>query len=345
VPLAAADRSRIGDIEHALAVYVVGGPPALTQVLAPLREMLHLELTVAYGVEEVGGEFRLSFAEAEGGCGVAVVRKVLGGFMGGRWVEGLTAFDHRRPERWNRNRVLVYEDLARRGIRSTPTSEVALPKLGVHVSQQLRVLVCEGPSLLAWVGGFRNVRDEPYTQRDRRVFGALVPFLRMRLALERTLASAGPTRVALEVAMEAIAGPAFLLTDLGTPILANGAGRAELDADPLALRTKLADAVRTTRSEEFRVIPVRSPGCPLRHLAIGRTTPRVRSLAHAAARRWGLSARQQQVLGWLVEGASNARVGAELRIAERTVETHVTAILGRAQVGSRAHLIAEVLKG
>jgi DNA-binding CsgD family transcriptional regulator len=316
----------------------------MLQVLAPLRELLHFDLTIAYGVEEVGQEFCMSFAEVEGGCGIGVVRRVLGSFMNGRWPEH-TAFNPRRPEPWNSNHVLAYEDLVRHGIPSTPTSEIAMPKLGVHVSQQLRVLVCEGPSLLAYVGGFRDVHDEPYTQRDRRALGALVPFLRRRLVLERTLAMAGPTRAALEVAMEAIASPAFLLTKFGIPVLTNAAGRAALDADPVALRASLSDAVRTARREEFRVVPVVSPGSPQLYLAMGRPSSRARMMVQSAARHWLLSRRQADVLGWIVEGASNARVAAELGIAERTVETHVTAILDRAQVESRAELIAEVLRG
>lgn len=341
--LGAADRSRIAEIERSLAVYVDGGPPALRQVLAPLRELLHLDLTVAYGVEELGQEMRMSFAEAEGGCGVGIVRSVLGDFMRGRWPGGFTAFNPRRPEPWNRNRVLVYEDLARRGIRATPTSEIAMPKLGVRVSQQLRVLLCEGPSLLAWVGGFRDIDEEPYTQRDRRAFGAIVPSLRRRLVLERTLAMAGATRAALDAAMDAISAPAFLLTTTGAPVVANAAGRAALDHDPSEIHRQLADAVQRRGCDEFRVVPVQSPGSPRQFLAIGRPTARTRSLAADASRRWGLSPRQGQVLAWLVEGASNACIAAHLGIAERTAETHVTAILDRAQVQSRAALIAEVL--
>lgn len=49
---------------------------------------------------------------------------------------------------------------------------------------QLRVLVCEGPSLLAWVGAFRH---EPFTTRERWLLDQLVTPLRDRLTLERRL--------------------------------------------------------------------------------------------------------------------------------------------------------------
>jgi len=217
-----------------------------------------------------------------------------------------------------------------------------MPRLGLDPRDQLRVLVCEGPSLLAWVGGFR---EEPYTQRDRRVLGALVLALRRRLGLERLIASAGPTRAALDAALDAIPSAAFLLTRAGAPVLANVAGRAALDDDPIGLRQKLADAAAfPDRSGAFRVVAVDSPGCSRRFLAVGRATPELRAQIRAAASRWGLSRRHAEVLGWLLEGASNARIGAELHIADGTVETHVTAILRRAQVGSRAELIVAAMR-
>jgi DNA-binding NarL/FixJ family response regulator len=344
VPLALADRSRIADIQHSLAVYVDGGPPALTQVLGPVRELLRFDLVVAYGIEEDGSGFAPSFLEMEGGrVGLTTARRIFREFMSGQRVR-FGGYDPRKPEPWNRNKPLLYSDIARQGIRTTPMAELLLPRMSVHVSEQLRVLVCEGPSLLAWFGGFRDVRADPYTQRDRRVLGAMVPSLRRRLVLERTIGSAGTTQAALEIALEAIAAPAFLLTSAGAPVLANASGRAALDAGPTALGTKLRNAVRSPRCDEFRVTPVESAGSPRHYLAVGRAEPRVRAMVHDAARRWGLSSRQTDVLRWIVEGVSNARVGAELGIAERTVETHVTAILQRAQVGSRAGLIVAAMR-
>ena len=338
--LGAADRSRIAEIERSLRVYVDGEPPGLTQVLAPVRDLLRFDPVIAYGVEEVGESFRLSFAEAVGGCGTSVARRVLGDFIGAQ-SRKFAGYDPRRPEPWNRNKVVTHADLIRHGVPTAPITEIAMPKLGVVVSQQLRVLVCDGPSLLAWFGGYRS---EPFTQRDRRVLGALVPSVRRRLMLERTLASAGLTHAALEVALEAIGAPTFLLAAGGAPVLANAAGRAALDTEPVALRAKLTRAARSRQDEEFRVFPVDSPGSPRRFLAIGKATPSARVHVQNAARLWGLSRRQADVLTWVLEGASNARIGAELGIADRTVETHVTAILERAQVDSRAELIVAAMR-
>jgi DNA-binding CsgD family transcriptional regulator len=62
-------------------------------------------------------------------------------------------------------------------------------------------------------------------------------------------------------------------------------------------------------------------------------------LEHATAR-WRLTKRQAQVLGIVVHGKSNKEVAEELHCAENTVELHITQLLRRAGVKSRAELIA-----
>jgi hypothetical protein len=125
-----------------------------------------------------------------------------------------------------------------------PLTEAAFPKMGVRVDEQLRVLVCEGPSLLGWVGGFRR---EPYAHRDKALLRAIVPALRRRMTLERTLATAAHMHAALEAALDAIPSPAFVVTASGVPSLANAAGRAAIDADRATWRTKLREAQTARR--------------------------------------------------------------------------------------------------
>lgn len=60
----------------------------------------------------------------------------------------------------------------------------------------------------------------------------------------------------------------------------------------------------------------------------------------AAAEAWQLTARQREVLAPVVEGASNKEIAVMLDCAENTVELHITRILGKAKVPSRARLIA-----
>ncbi len=59
-----------------------------------------------------------------------------------------------------------------------------------------------------------------------------------------------------------------------------------------------------------------------------------------ATTRWRLTKRQTQVLAVVVHGKSNKEVAEGLRCAENTVELHITQLLRRAGVKSRAELIA-----
>jgi DNA-binding NarL/FixJ family response regulator len=60
-----------------------------------------------------------------------------------------------------------------------------------------------------------------------------------------------------------------------------------------------------------------------------------------AAGRWQLTAKQAQVLGWLVRGAANKTIAAALGCVEGTVELHVTALLVKAEAGTRSSLVAK----
>jgi DNA-binding NarL/FixJ family response regulator len=53
-----------------------------------------------------------------------------------------------------------------------------------------------------------------------------------------------------------------------------------------------------------------------------------------------LSEREQEVLGWVAQGATNKRIAAELCITERTVKAHVTNIFNKLGVNSRAEAVA-----
>jgi DNA-binding CsgD family transcriptional regulator len=59
-----------------------------------------------------------------------------------------------------------------------------------------------------------------------------------------------------------------------------------------------------------------------------------------ATRTWQLTAKQRDVLGAVVEGASNKEIAAGMGCAENTVELHVTQLLRRARVSSRTRLLA-----
>ena len=55
---------------------------------------------------------------------------------------------------------------------------------------------------------------------------------------------------------------------------------------------------------------------------------------------WHLTPREQDILSLLVDGRSNRTIAAALDVGERTVETHLSAMFGKAGVASRAELVA-----
>ena len=62
--------------------------------------------------------------------------------------------------------------------------------------------------------------------------------------------------------------------------------------------------------------------------------------AQAAARVWGTTRRETDVLRALVSGDANKEIAQALQLHEGSVERHVTAILRKAGCDSRARLVA-----
>lgn len=57
-----------------------------------------------------------------------------------------------------------------------------------------------------------------------------------------------------------------------------------------------------------------------------------------------LSTREREVLGYVVDGASNDEIGARLGISSRTVESHLRRLFERMAVASRTELAARALR-
>jgi DNA-binding CsgD family transcriptional regulator len=173
----------------------------------------------------------------------------------------------------------------------------------------------------------------------------VVPAFCSPLALERRLETTDVFRGAFVVAVEQLGAAAFLVSPQGRWLEGNAAGRAALAADPIQMRRALEGAARRGTSRMFDVIPIRvhSRGKPDALLLIRRDAANaLDSWKERAAARWRLSRRQTEVLGLVAEGRSNRTIAAILDIGERTVETHLTAIYGRAQVEGRSELVASL---
>jgi DNA-binding NarL/FixJ family response regulator len=337
------DLRSIAEMEHDLAVWSDGESP-LAHGVTLLRELTRSRSTCAYNLVERGTGFQVGFLHGDG-VPEGKTRAMLDGVLR-ESKRRYGFFDPDRPEPSQRNRALTFAQLAARGSVPQDSSAIGRAKtVGVDMTEQLRILVCDGPALLSLVAVYR---PEPWTLRERAILQRLVPALRRRLVLDRTLAAAPLAFAALDAAMEAIASAAFLVTEGGDVVQSNAAGRAAIGARSGDVRRALLEAIaasaRGRESLTFQLTRVVTTGSPVHLLAVARAAATTRDLAVSAAARWGLSPRQANVLSWLVEGATNARIGAELGISERTVEVHVTAILARAQCLTRASLIVAVLR-
>lgn len=258
-----------------------------------------------------------------------------------KWLQqapkNFAAYDPARPDPRQRNVALRTEELLELTHGRTPAVVRSfLPRFALSESDQLRALICDGPVLLAWVGGFRA---RSFGRAQVRELNALVPALQRRLALERTLVEAERTAQEISGALEDVPAAAYVLGRGGAVLHANAAGRAMLDHDRKSveeqLRSGISAGVQIARlapqSElQLAILPVSAD-----------PAPRV-----AAARlRWQLTNRQAEVLELVAQGLSNRRVAASLGCSESTVELHLTALLEKAQCESRAQLVAHVWGG
>lgn len=308
----------------------------LAGVLPQLRALLGAEVSCAYAVQVDEGVCRPDFVLADG---------LNGNFREATFEYFQRApipwgfFDPSRPDPSQRNRAVLVTDV--KDAAEKPPPHIArdlFPKFGLHTRDQVRVLLCEDASLLAWVGAFRT---EPFTEHDRDLLNALVQPLRTRLALERRLRRSHLASAALTATLDHLGAPAFILTASGSVVEANAAGRQLLSSDPHA-REQLR-RVAETGDGSYTVTALAIPGLPPHHLAVRRLEPITgQARAAAAAGRWRLTRRQSEVLALLTEGMSNRAIAARLTCSESTVEIHVSAIFTKAEVESRAALVAKV---
>src|SRR5262249_7345561 len=161
-----------------------------------------------------------------------------------RW----TGYDPSRPEPRQRNRVLRPADLVSlEAAQRIPIVRDFFPRFGVSNQDQIRVLVCDGPTLLAWVGAFRPDR---FGAREERILGALVPALRRRLALERQLSRSALLAAGLDAALDALGNAAFVLGPGGAIEHTNAIGRQLLETSTREVATSLRDSIDAPGASE-----------------------------------------------------------------------------------------------
>lgn len=356
------DRERVRALRRSLQRIDTSSSRALDGLLPPLREALDTDRVLVYAVRPESPGWSFAFLQTLGFplSDTRLIESIEPLF---RSYHRFALFDPGRPEKTQRNEPVEtpsWKSLVEEGLPAAiagmpiPAAEKqerislarrlsnAVLPWEVYTMHTARMLVCDGPDLLAWVGGYQ---PEAYHPRYFAVLRALLPALQQRLRLERRLGILGePVDPLLDATLEHVAGPAFV-TDLeGRLVTANTAGRQRYDADrsgtaallrrpsqpPPGVRVSVNEVV-TRGARGMRLVVVSEPAAPVIH----RT--------RRAARHHGLTPRQTEVLQLLADGASNLRIAHTLGCAERTAEVHVAAVLAKFGCATRAAVIAQAL--
>ena len=337
--LNARDDARVRELIRSLSTFSLGSPPVLSELMGELRELLGAEKTAAYRVSESPAGRTLDFLFTAGAGPQKQVARDLEQFLAqapAKW----TGYDPTRPEARQRNRVLHASDLLTpEKIQQIPIVREFFPRFGVQGQDQMRVLVCDGPTLLAWVGAFRPDR---FGAREERILTSLVPALGRRLALERQLRRSALAEAGLVAALDAIPPPAFVVGPGGVVEYANTAGREHLEASPVDVLTTVRGSVEApSEAAPYRVTLLAGRGLPDHWLAIRRQqNGDISARLEDVSRRFILTPRQLDVLALLVRGATNKAIADSLSCSNNTVEVHVSALLAKVGAQSRAELVA-----
>ena len=315
----------------------------LPMVIEALRRLLRSPIMLGYRLRH--GDKRIEFERFTGSseAGAKHVQKVenlLDKPMATGRID-FAAYNPLAPQPEQRNQPLTLSMVRKwRGDKPIPTSECFPEIIGSHEFDHVRVVVCEGASMLGWVGA---IRVEQYSPRELAILQVLTPHLQSRMKIERDMEGVTNSNI-LQAVLDSFAGAAFVLGPTGAVLHANERGIQLWTQDAAQLLSSLRDAVNWPESQNrFQLSPLRMPGMKTHFVAVQRL-PGIgaEQKVEVACRLWSLTRRQRQVLELISIGRSNKAIAAELNIAEVTVETHVTALFARAQVGSRAELIARV---
>ena len=164
------------------------------------------------------------------------------------------------------------------------------------------------------------------------------------LSFARLLGEGPMARVALEALLNELDAPAFIASVRGTILHSNHAGNSHVRASADGLRGRLAGLIAGRCDSSELVSPLRCADGPTYYLIVLRPPSPLAATLDTLASLWELTPRQSEVLALLSEGFGNKTIAVRLRCAERTVETHVTAIFKKAGYNSRTELLAELAR-
>jgi DNA-binding CsgD family transcriptional regulator len=332
-----ADRSVVQEIaqELARAPTIANDGGVVPQWLGEtLREALKLELFLAYRPTRR--------KDALWGLGERVAHGPPGFFDA--YEEAIARFptpfhyDPLRPPLEQRDRVLARADICQHDGDGECVVDAVWPAFGIARHDQLRVLVCGGPLVRAWVGG---LREEPFRPREKTMLAALGPALRRHTGLRRKLLDAGLARAGLEAAVGILAAPAFVMDPDGHVMYANPVAVELFDREPAEVTARLRRALAGA-DPASEVAPLSPSGArPVFLVVLREAGSSLESRLALARAQWKLTARELDVLRLLVMGESNKEIAAHLGCHEGNVERHVTSLLRKAHCDSRSRVVAK----
>lgn len=327
-------------VVDALAHYSLDGDN-VRGALEALRELLDTDKVILYSLEPRPHSDDLQLARSVTvGVPDAGWRTTFDDYLTGRG-HAWGAYDAMTPEPVQRNRVLDTSEIdALTNGRQRGVGQTVLQRLGAGGHDVLRVLVCEGTSLLAWVG---IIQPQKTTARQRALLEIVLPAFKKRLAFDRTVSESAIAKGAVVTALEHVSGAAWLLGPGGRVDHANTAALERLESDRSGTLAALARCASGGHHEpRYTVMAVRGGRGQGPHHVVIEAPTRAEVHVGRMAARLALTKAQTRVFEHLARGASNAAIAAELNVGHRTVEAHITAILLKAQVPSRAALIVQI---
>ena len=332
---------RVAELAQALTECSPYDGAALTWLLPELRDLLGATFAGAYRPEATESGWAVDFmfgAGPDAEAQISAFRKYVSGLSADRF----HGYDPCAVPVALRNVTTSLDDLRRlQGGAVVGSLASVLEAVGARGSDQIRVLLCNGPRLLSWVGA---TRSEPFTRRELAILRHISEPLRQRVRLEGQLRPGWPRALALDAALAALGRAAFLVGPRGAIEAANEEAERWLEHDAASVSAAIDRSQRAPSDDApFSVTPLRMRGCPAYLLAIqGEARPTVADRVAAAQRRWGLSPRQARVLELVASGEPTKRVAEQLGCAAVTVENHITELFRRSGSKSRTDLVARL---
>lgn len=364
------DKRRAADVAAALREQCAPQADPGNCVLPLLADLLSVPLVGHYqlaptdeGLARIEGVRTWGFP-----CSDDVSQRVFGAYferLGAR--RGV--YDPLRPPRQQRNRAVNIpwsrwcagddpEEIAREleasapymGLSSAKVSEAArtiwscevgFRKLNIRAHDQLRILLCDGDTLLFWVGAFQ---PEAFSERQRLLLRSVSAPLRERLLAWRRLDAADPLASAIDSAIEHIPAAAFVLDAAGRIACANAVGHYRMSRETRALRPILTRAARAGRAPAGGYLARlgEGPAAPRVLLILPAPGDKTRLGIERARARWSLTPREAEILSHIAAGRKTTDIAARVRASERTVDTHAASLLHKAHADTRSQLVIDV---